>query len=291
MPLGQFGKGHYGKAGLQVIGNKFPDSIRSPAAKAEPRARVAAVAIGSLSLRSMTFDQVFQAAFTWVGGIVAVGGSSAAIAYGLFRWLGKGWLDQQFKKQLERLKHDQQKEIEQLRHQINSLFSRVSKIHEKEFEVLPRAWTLLHEAHGAVFRVVSALKEYPDFARMSEPQFEAFVSSCRLEEFQKEELRKAENRLQCYQNWIFWIELNDAKTAQVGLNNYLAVNSIFMTDELRQQFKAINQSLQGVLIDEDIARRPGAGRIPSNNEAMEKVSQLFTKIETAVQKRLRYEEA
>jgi cell division protein FtsB len=66
-----------------------------------------------------------------MGRIVAVGGSSAAIAYGLFCWFGKGWLEQQFNKQLERLKHDQQKEIEQLRHQINSLFSRVSKIHEK----------------------------------------------------------------------------------------------------------------------------------------------------------------
>jgi len=69
---------------------------------------------------------------------------------------------------------------------------------------------------------------------MSDAQFETFVSSCRLEEFQKAELRTTTNRLQCYRNWIFWIELNDGKTAQVALNNYLAVNSIFMTDELRQ---------------------------------------------------------
>jgi hypothetical protein len=239
----------------------------------------------------MTFDQFLHAALASVGGIVTVGGGSAAIAYGLFRWLGKSWLDQQFKKRLEQLKHDQQKEIELLKHQINSLFSRVSKIHEREFEVLPRAWTLLHEAHGQVFRVICALKEYPDFDRMSGPQFEAFVSACRLEEFQKEQLRIAENKLQYYQNWIFWIELNDAKTAQAALNNYLAVNSIFMTDELRQQFKSINQSLQLVLINEEIARRPGAGHIQSNKEAMDKVSDLFGKIETAVQKRLRYEEA
>jgi len=240
----------------------------------------------------MTLAQALQTALAWFGAIVALGGGSAAIAYGLFRWLGKSWLDQHFKKQLERLKHDQQKEIEQFRHQINSLFSRVSKIHEKEFEVLPRAWTLLHEAHGAVFRVVSALKEYPDFEAMSEPQFEAFVSSCRLEEFQKAELRKAENRLRCYQNWIFWIELNDAKNAQVALNNYLAVNSIFMTDELRQQFKSINQALQGVLIEEEIARRPGAsGMRSTSQDAMGKVSQLFETIESGVQKRLRYAEA
>src|SRR5690242_15877128 len=65
---------------------------------------------------SMTLAQTLQTAFAWFGGIVALGSGSAAIAYGLFRWLGKSWLDQHFKKQLERLKHDQQKEIKQFRH-------------------------------------------------------------------------------------------------------------------------------------------------------------------------------
>jgi hypothetical protein len=63
----------------------------------------------------MTFDEVLQAALASVGGIVTVGGGSAAIAYGFFGWFGKSWLDQQFKQRLEQLKHDQQKEIEQLR--------------------------------------------------------------------------------------------------------------------------------------------------------------------------------
>jgi hypothetical protein len=241
----------------------------------------------------MIFDQFLRNVLASIGGIVTVGGGSAAIAYCIFRWFGKAWLDQQFKKQLEHLKHDQQKEIEHLKHQINSLFSRVSKIHEKEFEVLPAAWKLLHEAHGAVFRVICALKEYPDLSSMSEPHFEAFLSTCRLEDFQKEELRKTDRakRLGVYQNWIFWVELNDAKKTQVELNNYLAVNSIFMMEELRQQFKTINQSLQRVLIDEDVAHRPGANYVPNNKDAMEKVSEVFGKIEIAVQKRLRYEEA
>src|SRR5207253_1510705 len=51
-------------------------------------------------------------------------------------------------KGLERFRHEQAKEIEHLRHEINSLFSRVSKIHEREFEVLPAAWQKLHESYG-----------------------------------------------------------------------------------------------------------------------------------------------
>jgi hypothetical protein len=157
-----------------------------------------------------------------VEGVLTSVGLSVATIYGLLQWFGKSWMDQQFKKRLEQLKHDQQKEIEQLRHQINALFSRVSKIHEKEFEVLPRAWTLLHQAYGSVFRVAMPFKFFP-----------------------------------------FWIELNDAKTAQIALNNYLAVNSIFMTDEA----------------------------LSSSSPTLSSVGDLFGEIESAVQKRLRYEEA
>ena len=74
------------------------------------------------------------------------------------------------------------------RHDINTLFSRVSKVHEKEFEVL-KAWQLLNEAQGAVFQVAKPLRQYPDFNRLSAEQFEALLKESRLMDFQKEELR------------------------------------------------------------------------------------------------------
>jgi hypothetical protein len=78
--------------------------------------------------------------------MLAVGGGATVLAYGAFVWLGQRWLEQQFAKDLERFRHEQAKEIEHVRHEINSLFSRVSKIHEREFEVLPAAWQKLHES-------------------------------------------------------------------------------------------------------------------------------------------------
>src|SRR2546428_1300707 len=107
--------------------------------------------------------------------IVAVGGGAAALAYGLFVWLGKHWLEQEFAKDLERFRHEQAKEIEHVRHEINSLFSRVSKIHDREFEVLPAAWKKLHESNGRVFQACSALKQYPDLSAMSEDQLKEFL--------------------------------------------------------------------------------------------------------------------
>lgn len=241
----------------------------------------------------MTVDQALQVIFASIGRLLTVVGGSAAVAYAIFHWLGKSWLEQKFKKQLEQFKHDQQKELEQLRHQINALFSRISKIHEKEFEILPKAWQLLHEANGAVFDVVKALKQYPDFSRMSEAQLEEFVKVSRLPDFRRIELWDAKDRLEYYREAIFWVELGEAKKAQTELNNYLAVNSIFMTESLQQQFNAINKALLKVLISEEIGHgQPySAELVKSKSETLSHTSEMFKNIESAVQKRLRYEEA
>jgi len=228
-----------------------------------------------------------------MGRLLVAGGGGAVVAYSIFRFLGKSWLDQHFKKQLEQLKHDQQTELEHTRHEINALFSRISKIHEKEFEVLPTAWKLLHQANGRVFQVASTLKQYPNFDRMSEPQFEEYLKGCRLPEFQKNALRNAEDKLKFFEEAIFWVELAEAKSARAELNNYLALNSIFMTESLRQQFREINGDLASVLISEEVSHE--AGYTPelrkSIAEKLDRISALFSTIEPEVQKRLRYYDA
>jgi len=88
---------------------------------------------------------------------------------GLWKWLGQKWVEQRFGIHLERFKAEQQKELEALKaeqqkeletfkahHQTelerfrHRLSSRISKIHEKEFEVLPKAWLMLNDLHGTV---------------------------------------------------------------------------------------------------------------------------------------------
>jgi hypothetical protein len=238
---------------------------------------------------------------TWIGyfsevvtGVIAVGGTGAVVSYGIFQWLGKSWLDQHFRRQLEELRHEQQKEIEQVRYQINSTFSRVSKIHDKEFEVLPHAWELLHKAHGSTFHLASSFKRTPDLDRMPGPEFDAFLSACRLPDYAKVELRGAEigNRNQKYNESIFWVELTTAARARTELNNYLTLNSIFMTDDLRQKFSKINLALAEVLVDVEITHEHPNGEISMKmSKKVAEISTMFGEIESAVQKRLRYEEA
>lgn len=240
----------------------------------------------------MSTDNIFQVLFALIGKVLIAGGGGAVVAYGLFQLFGRNWINQYFDKQLQQFKHDQQIELEQLRHEINSLFSRISKIHEKEFDVLPRAWQLLHEAHGATYQLVKAFRQWPDLDVMPEEQLDAFLASTRLAEFQKNEIKGCKGKLKRYQEILSWYELDDSKKAQIELNNYLAVNSIFMTEALRQQFREINRLLLDVIIHEQAARRyTGSESEGSSSARMERISEMFNSIEAEVQRRLRYEDA
>jgi|ERR1035438_2272900 hypothetical protein len=96
-----------------------------------------------------------DAIWPWLNNLLVVGGPSAVAALaataGLWKGLGPKWIEQRLgigleklkaaqQKELEGFKSEQQKEMERLWH---FLSSRISWIHEKEFEVLPKAWLML----------------------------------------------------------------------------------------------------------------------------------------------------
>ena len=118
--------------------------------------------------------------FSNLGKIIAYGGGSVAIAYAAFTFFGKKWIENLFKKKIEVYKHEHAKEIERLKYQINSLLNRVTKIHEKEFEVLPAAWNKLYDALEMISSFTSTFQQYPDLDRFSPDELSKFAISYKL---------------------------------------------------------------------------------------------------------------
>jgi hypothetical protein len=227
-----------------------------------------------------------------VGAFLAAGGGGAVIAWAIFAKLGDRWFENRFAQRLETFKHEQTKEIEQLRHRIAALFSRISKIHEKEFKILPTAWLKLHEAYGRVFRVASTMKTFPLLNAMSQPQFEEFVATCRLPKFRKQELRDAKDRDDYYRQWIFWTDFAEAQTAHTEFRNYFVMNRIFMTKDLHEKFGEIDRLLSSVLIAAELDRQtPGTGLRKDLGDDLAKIAPLLPTLEAAIQARLQYTEA
>jgi hypothetical protein len=61
-------------------------------------------------------------------GVVGVGGVTA-LAFAMFRIFGEKWLSNKFEERLAHFKHEQQKEMERVRFEINSLMDRRVKLY------------------------------------------------------------------------------------------------------------------------------------------------------------------
>lgn len=202
-------------------------------------------------------DPLIEMLLRWL----ATAGGGALILYGSFHWLGKkwlgGWVDQRFAKQLEQFKHEQQKGLEQFKHaqqleleRVRHSLDRNSRVAEKEHEVLSQAWELLQKANGAVFQVAKTFKQFPNIDAMSDAEFEDFVKRCTFSDFCKNELRQSNDRQKFYQEHSFWVELNEAQKAREVFNNHLALNGIFITEDIRDRLREINMALARILMDE-----------------------------------------
>ena len=177
------------------------------------------------------------------------GGGVSLIVYQAFKYLAVKWLDARFEERLQDLKHQHGKEIEELRFKISAMLDRTVKLHQREFEVLPEAWSKLNDAFWNTRGFVSPLQTYPDIDGMIPQQQEDFITSCRLLDWQKTELRQANKKNEIYQKHIFWQNLNDAKIKSQDAYTYLIKNGIFINDEIRAKFTVIHDLVWKALIE------------------------------------------
>jgi hypothetical protein len=189
----------------------------------------------------------------------------AVLATGFVAALGKLWIENQFAKSLEAYKHEQRRELEHYKHQIDSLFNRITKIHEKEIEVLPCAWKKLQEAHGHLARLVQPFRIEREISQMDERQ---------LAEYQQ--------------------EYEEISTAFMAFHNYLLNNSIFLSPDLYPQFKAVDDLFHRALVKSSIAIHGlarGEFTLEIFDDIYHKVEPIKESIRELVQKRLRYQDA
>jgi hypothetical protein len=181
------------------------------------------------------------------GAVVFTVGTLTGLALWLFRTFSEKWLSNKFAERLEAFKHDQQKEIEHLRFEINKLFDRATKLHQQEFEVLPEAWSLLFASYNAACGLASPLQSYPDVSLMSGAQLDEFLSDCRLEDYQKEELRNAQDKNRYYQKAIFWPRLNSVREECRKSTIFLRTKGIFMPPALKEKFTKVEDLIWDAL--------------------------------------------
>jgi len=229
----------------------------------------------------------------FLGQVIAYGGGAVVIAYMVFIFLGKKAVEDWFGKRMEAYKNAQAQILEEYKYKINALFNRVTKIHEKEFDVLPLAWEKLQIALRQVRQLASPVQYYPDFSFMSETELDEFIETTKLRKHEIEKLRIAPDKNEYYKKVIFWYETYEAKEKIKDLHNFLLLNKIFFSKDLFEEFGKVDQLLFNMISNMEVNRK-------SNNETTvlglwkqlnSQVMDMSGKIEEIVQARLHYNDA
>lgn len=230
----------------------------------------------------------------FIGQIILAGGGAVAITFGFIKWFGQKWFESQFAESLELFKREQSEILEQYRYQINARFNRISKIHEKEFEVLPLVWSLLQDAYGHFISITNPFQQWPDLNKYNPDELESFLEKCELLDFQKNELRNSKDKLKYYKDTAYWIRLNIASAKFQEYRNYLRYNKIFLSLDLFDLFHQIEKAMisaQVELEEPDNRENPWRGTLQANKSLSDTVIQLMEQVESAVQKRLHFDQA
>ncbi|MBK0012086.1 hypothetical protein [Stenotrophomonas sp. S41] len=187
----------------------------------------------------------------WILSALAAGGGLSLIVYQIFKKLAEGWLDEKFKSRLQDLAHAQNKEIERLRNELTKSFDRATKLHQREFEVLPMVWDEVHEAFWTTETFVSPLQLHPDLNRMQHEQLQAFLEKCELDEWQKDAIRLTSDKTTQFRTYDFWHQLHHAKRARHSALNKISRHAIFLDQTMKDDLLAILGRIHGALIEHE----------------------------------------
>ena len=188
------------------------------------------------------------------GEIIAYGGGAAGVAFLLFRYLGKGWIESKFSERLEQFKHQQAIEIQKLRVKIDSTLSGVLKIQEKEFETLSEAWSKLDEAYTHVKALVSPGQYIPNLDGMTPDRLKEFLDEIKIRETEKDVIRQSDEKIKTYQKIIFWHRLHQVRLVCSDLDKYVVRYGIFFPPNVKEKFNKIVTELNLAVLDREIGQ-------------------------------------
>lgn len=187
-----------------------------------------------------------------IGLVVVAGGGFSLIVYQAFKHLAAKWLDSRFDASLQKLVHEQNKEIERLKSSLTRAFDRVSKLHQHEFQVLPEAWAKTNDAYWSTRSLVSPLQTHPDLDRMQPEQLNEFIAKCELASWQKDQLRASTEKTNYYRDNIYWHRLGSARIAIREANICLSKSGIFIRPEIKSNFDALLDLAWKAVMEDEI---------------------------------------
>lgn len=230
----------------------------------------------------------------YIGELMLYGGSSVAIAYTVFVFIGKKWMDNRFSKELQKHKNKLDGELEDVKFKIKSLFNRATKIHEKEFEILPEAWNRLYDTFVAMIKWTSPLQEYADLEKMENEEIDEFLNKTPFSELEKNKIRSSKNKNEFFRDLVLFYKKQKAIKEINQFHSYIQRNRIFLSENLKNSFTMIDDKIWEAYskmegnYDTQGSREYGNERYSAWKSIKNDVNLSMQEIEKLVQERLHF---
>ena len=137
--------------------------------------------------------------------------------------------------QLEKLKDENNRQIEELRARLDHLRDRGIRSNEREFQAITAVWEHFLDAYAATMQCAVAFSQHPDFNRLSDPEAKQYLDSVDLSERQREKIMSATDKNSSYSRFV---EINQITAAGLAIYNariLIGRQAIFIPDDLLAQ--------------------------------------------------------
>jgi hypothetical protein len=208
--------------------------------------------------------------------IIGEVGGIGAFLYLTFQFFVKKSLETWFDKRLKKFEY-----------KLNSLFNRVTKIHEKEFEVLPQAWAKLNILLDLICKFSTETPYIPELNQKNPSELEKFLSEHDLAEDAKQRICSAVDK----KNQYFYENSKKAADACLDFQDYIAKNAIFLTSDIKDKFKEAEFTIRTVWAIIKNSQGCQESITKAYDIVTEKIPSIMKEIEKLVQKRLHFYEA
>ena len=179
----------------------------------------------------------------WIGQLAIYGGGTVALSFLAFRFLAENWLKSRFQKNLEAYRHENAKELESLRAEIEGTLNARIRAQDHEFEALSECHAKMNDAFGKAQSFINPWQSHADLTGMSDAARREYVSQFDLYEFQKEEIVSSDDPRKALFKYHMLMKENSAKSAHADFVNSIYRNEIYFSSEISDDFKKVKTAI------------------------------------------------
>lgn len=175
--------------------------------------------------------------------IITAGGGGSVVAFVVFRYLATSWLERKFKERLEAYRHENAKELQSLRANVDGALSRTVKSQEKEFEVLTECWRLAGVAHGTTGEFVNRFKSHADVNKMTDEELVEYLDQYDFSKSEVAGIIGSTDRTSEFIKRNFWLRRNVANSSIINFHNYVLLNQVFIEEPIYKDMQELSSEL------------------------------------------------